>query len=130
MQENLIRKSSELSISSQITENHIPIAKPRPQAQTSSKKFPVKTANREFIAAKMRIGLRQIHDKGFVDSVSSLVTVPLNFIRDYSIPMSEDQTWNKTRAAIIPLTLPTAMAIITGNLNLFATTEEEQEAVS
>jgi len=128
MQENLIRKSSELSISSQISENHIPILKPRPQA--ASKKSAVKTVNREFIAAKMRISLRQIHDKGFVDSVSSLVTVPLNFVRNYSIPMSEDESWNKNRAAILPLTLPTGMAIITGHLNLFTKVEDEQEAVS
>ena len=119
MQENLIRKSSELSISSQISENHIPILKPRPQTQAASKKSAINTANREFIAAKMRISLRQIHDKGFVDSVSSLVTVPLNFVRNYSIPMSEDESWNKNRAAILPLTLPTGMAIITGHLNLF-----------
>lgn len=59
----------------------------------------------------------------------SLVTIPLTFVRDYTCPMAESESWNKTRAALLPLTVPTGMAMLTGNLNLFTDDPEEIESV-
>ena len=121
--EGLLTKS-DLSIVSSISEDHIPIMKKKPVANAMAQNKT--TANREFLAAKMRLGLKRLQDKGFVDSVFSLITVPLTFVRDYTCPMSEPEQWDKRRAAILPLTIPTGMLVLTGSLNF---TSEDEEVI-
>ena len=35
-----------------------------------------------------------------------MVSVPLTFIRDYTCPMAEQASWDRTRASVLPVTLP------------------------
>lgn len=35
-----------------------------------------------------------------------VIEVPLTFIRDYTCPMADNADWDRTRASILPLTLP------------------------
>lgn len=44
--------------------------------------------------------------------LSKIVEIPLTFIRDYSIPMGDFAEWDRTRGAILPLTLPAAVCTL------------------
>lgn len=44
--------------------------------------------------------------------------VPLNLLRDYSVPMADKSEWDRNRAAIIPITLPWAFCFLEGMLTL------------
>lgn len=41
-----------------------------------------------------------------------ILTWPLDFLRDLTIPMGEDAAWSRNRAMIYPMTLPFAFAIL------------------
>jgi len=43
--------------------------------------------------------------------------VPLAFLRDYTIPMAEEDAWDRTRAAITPITAPLAFMYLFGMLS-------------
>jgi hypothetical protein len=49
---------------------------------------------------------------GCCDCVTALVTVPLNFLRDYSCPMADFADWDRTRASILPLCMPAAFCCL------------------
>jgi hypothetical protein len=40
--------------------------------------------------------------------------MPLSILRNYTIPMAEDEMWNKTRAVILPITIPWAFFYLFG----------------
>lgn len=37
-------------------------------------------------------------------TLTSFITVPLSFLKDYTIPMADDEKWDKIRHSIVPLT--------------------------
>ena len=45
------------------------------------------------------------------------VEVPLKFLRDYTIPMADHESWDRRRAAIIPSSLFMAFFYLAGSLN-------------
>lgn len=59
----------------------------------------------------------------------SIVTIPLTFVRDYTCPMSESENWNKKKAAILPLTIPTGVMVLSGSLNFYSEDMDEIAAV-
>ena len=38
--------------------------------------------------------------------------IPLNFLRDYTIPMAEFEEWDRTRATVLPLTVPISFCFL------------------
>ena len=61
--------------------------------------------------------IKKTKEKGFVDTVLSFVTYPLKVARDFTIPMVEDGDWNRNRAAIVPILIPTAISLLCGVLD-------------
>ena len=55
---------------------------------------------------------------GVIGNCFKLVEVPLNFLRDYSVPMADKSEWDRNRAAIIPITLPWAFFFLLGDFTL------------
>ena len=53
-------------------------------------------------------------DDGCFGTCWKLVEIPLNFLRDYTIPMADISEWDRTRAAMLPLTLPWAAFFLNG----------------
>lgn len=51
---------------------------------------------------------RASDDESKLDKCWKVVEVPLNFLRDFSIPMAEFDDWDRFRASVLPLTIPTA----------------------
>ena len=45
-----------------------------------------------------------------------LISVPLTFIRDYSTPIGELAAWNRTRAAVIPVTIVFSFLWLNGSM--------------
>lgn len=52
-----------------------------------------------------------------LDLCWKVVEVPLNFLRDYSIPMAEFEEWDRNRASLLPLTVPISFAFLYEYLN-------------
>ena len=49
-----------------------------------------------------------------VDLIKQGIAVPLNFLRDYTVPMGEVSAWNRNRAAIVPIFMPLAFFVLMG----------------
>jgi len=45
-----------------------------------------------------------------------VISVPLIFLRDYTIPFGDNENWDRTRAAIIPMTLMFAFKFLSGEI--------------
>ena len=56
-----------------------------------------------------------------------IVQQPLIILRDYSIPMSDQEDWNQFRASLLPITYVISFLYLFGNLNDI-TNDEDQEA--
>jgi hypothetical protein len=59
---------------------------------------------------------RTYHDEGFLNTMMLLITIPLTFIRDYTIPIGEMAAWERQRASFIPVTQVGAFFYLNGNL--------------
>ena len=44
--------------------------------------------------------------------------MPLNFVRDYTVPMAEKVEWDRTRAAILPFFIPWAFFFLQGSFTI------------
>ena len=64
----------------------------------------------------MRGLFRRAQEQGISNVLLKIVEVPLNFLRDYSVPMGEEDAWNRTRASILPATLVMSVLYLNGNL--------------
>ena len=64
----------------------------------------------------MRAIFKRSRDEGFINVFMLMISVPLTFIRDLSIPMGEMQAWNRYRAAIIPITIVICFFWLNGDL--------------
>lgn len=71
-----------------------------------------------FIAMKIKSTFKRTDGGSVIGSLSKIVEVPLNFIRDITVPMADKYEWNRNRAAIIPLTLPWAFSYLQGNITM------------
>lgn len=58
----------------------------------------------------------QQDDESIIDKIFSVIDIPLNFFRDYTVPMADVSEWNRLRAAIVPLTMPFAFFYLQGML--------------
>ena len=45
-----------------------------------------------------------------------LIDVPLNILRDYTVPPTSEEDWNRNRAAISCITMPIALFWLNGDL--------------
>lgn len=56
-------------------------------------------------------------EKSIIGKLWNLVVeFPLNFLRDMTIPISEDFVWDRNKACIYPLITPIAFMFLNGNL--------------
>lgn len=62
----------------------------------------------------MRNLLKRTKQDGCLGTFSKFVSVPLNFLRDYTIPMAEQENWDRNRAAIVPLFIVLAAFYLSG----------------
>ena len=46
----------------------------------------------------------------------SVISTPLNFLRDYSIPIGEAEQWDRSRAATVPCFIVFAFFWLNGNM--------------
>jgi hypothetical protein len=46
--------------------------------------------------------------------LNAVVAAPLNFLRDYTVPMGELDAWDRTRASITLVTMPLAFFVLMG----------------
>jgi len=67
-----------------------------------------------FISQQMRSVMKRAKDQGVVNI---FISIPLNFLRDYSCPSGDELEWSRTRAAIIPITLVGSFFFLNGNLD-------------
>jgi len=62
---------------------------------------------------------------GFSGIFFNLFAIPLGFLRDYTIPMAEEDAWDRTRAAITPITAPLVFMYLFGLLSDWEVKEKE-----
>lgn len=68
----------------------------------------------------MRYLFKRTLDKGVCSALFKFITVPLVFMRDYTCPMAEQEAWSRTRATILPVTMPFAFFLLTGKFDFFS----------
>ena len=61
--------------------------------------------DRMYLGQRMRALFKRTSENSLQDSVMLIVAIPLNFFRDYTIPTSDYETWNRNRNSIIAVTL-------------------------
>jgi sodium/potassium/calcium exchanger 6 len=81
--------------------------------------------DRMFIAQKMRILFKNTEENGLFGSLMKIISVPLTLIRDYTVPIGEEDQWDRQRAAIIPMTLVIAFLFLSGKINYFIDDEDK-----
>jgi hypothetical protein len=63
-----------------------------------------------FAAQKLKIQFKRAGDnnESKLDKCWKIVEIPLNFLRDFSVPMADFDDWDRFRASVLPFTIPTA----------------------
>jgi hypothetical protein len=62
----------------------------------------------------MRANFRRIREEGFGNTCFKLIEIPLNFLRDISTPIGDEEAWNRNRAAIVPVFLVISFLYLNG----------------
>jgi hypothetical protein len=75
-----------------------------------------KLADQGYTQQRMRHIFRRTREEGFINSCMLIISVPLTFIRDYSVPMGEMEAWDRRRASIVPVTTVISFFYLAGNL--------------
>jgi len=70
-----------------------------------------------FQGLKVRALLKKARMAGFSGIFFNLFAIPLGFLRNYTIPMAEEDAWDRKRAAITPITAPLAFMYLFGMLS-------------
>lgn len=70
-----------------------------------------------YITQKLRNIFKRRLNKGICSSVLSIFYVPLTFLRNYTIPIAEEDQWNKVRASLLPSTIIISFFYLFGMLN-------------
>ena len=70
---------------------------------------------------------RSEDDGGIFNLAWKVFEVPLNFLRDYTVPMAERAEWNRTRAWILPICIPWAFCFLQGFLTTNDDSVDSQE---
>ena len=55
-------------------------------------------------------------DDSLLDKIWLVIDIPLNLMRDLTVPMSETDAWDRNRGALFPLILPFAFYFLNGDL--------------
>ena len=71
-----------------------------------------------FVAQKIKMTFKRTEGDSVIGKCWRIVEIPLNFLRDYSVPMADSCEWDRNRAALIPLTGPWAFAFLNGYIVL------------
>jgi len=69
--------------------------------------------------------MRKARMEGFSGIFFKLFAIPLGFVRNYTIPMAEEDAWDRIRAAITPITAPFPFMYLFGLLSDWDTEEGE-----
>lgn len=72
--------------------------------------------DRIFIMNKLRILFKNTKDEGILNVVINIISLPLNILRDYSVPCGEEAQWDKQKASVIPMTLVFSFFVLNGNI--------------
>lgn len=64
----------------------------------------------------MRIVFRTTREEGVLNSLMKLISVPLTLIRDYTVPIGDEDAWDRQRASVIPMTLVFAFFWLNGSM--------------
>jgi hypothetical protein len=78
-----------------------------------------------FQGLKVKALLKKARMAGFSGIFFNLFAIPLGFLRNYTIPMAEEDAWDRTRAAITPITSPLAFMYLFGLLSEWESEENE-----
>ena len=70
-----------------------------------------------FQGLKVRALLKKARMAGFSGIFFNIFAIPLGFLRNYTIPMAEEDAWDRKRAAITPITAPLAFMYLFGMLS-------------
>ena len=85
-----------------------------------------------YLTQMMRNIFKRSKERGFMGTCCSflqIVYVPLTFLRDITIPMSDEDAWTRWRAAVLPSTQLLAFFYLFGMLNdLDSDDDDEKEA--
>ena len=64
----------------------------------------------------MRHNFRRIKEEGLGNSCFKVVEAPLNFLRDYTTPIGDEEGWDRTRASVVPAFVVLGFLYLNGNL--------------
>lgn len=67
-----------------------------------------------YLANKIKNTFKRSTDEGLGSKCWKIVEIPLNFLRDYTVPMAEKAEWDRTKASILPMFLPWAFCFLQG----------------
>ena len=83
-----------------------------------------------FLAQKMRILFKNTSEEGIFGNLMKIVSVPLTLVRDYTVPIGEEDQWDRQRAAIIPMTLVIAFLFLNGSIHEITYVEDDRRKVN
>lgn len=98
------------------------------ESVSSEETIPVENApDRMFIAQKMRILFKNTGEEGILGNLMKIISVPLTLIRDYTVPIGEEDQWDRMRASVIPMTLVISFLFLNGNIHSISTEEKNKD---
>ena len=83
-----------------------------------------------FQGLKVKALIKKARMAGFSGIFFNLFAIPLGFLRNYTIPMAEEDAWDRTRAAITPITAPLAFMYLFGLLSDWESEEVDKHPPS
>ena len=72
---------------------------------------------RWYVTQLLRASLKRGKEDGYCSCIMQVVYWPLNKLRDYTIPMSSEEDWDKTRAIILPPLICISFMYLFGDFN-------------
>lgn len=70
------------------------------------------------MARKIHTTFKRSTNDNIFSKCWKIVEVPLNFLRDYTVPMAELAEWDRTKASILPFIIPWAFCFLQGWLTI------------
>ena len=67
-----------------------------------------------YVAGRLKMFVKRTNTvrSSILEKAASFITIPLEFLRNYTIPMADFADWDRNRASILPLCIPTGFCLL------------------
>lgn len=86
-----------------------------------------RVVNQVFVAERLRMMFRRAKEEGIFTTIQKIVGYPLDILRDLTIPPSNEESYDRNKLAMMPLTVPFSFCFLMGIIGNSLTVYDPEE---